>query len=125
MFKNFKMIIFDICQALNYTVVDLFEADITPNFHVARVKNYNTDLFILCSRDNHWAYSDYFSENEHKLNFTNCKKISELLIKNYNIRPHLGEELNSTFTNKYSNLQNDIKYWKPKIEGEGLFNWWD
>jgi hypothetical protein len=69
-FKEFKTIIFDACTALNAVVISLYEGGITPNFHVAQIRKNDVFLFVLCSYDNHWAYSRFFSTTECKLDFS-------------------------------------------------------
>lgn len=124
-FKDFKNKIFTICSELNISVLKFYEANITPNFHVAHIKNKGINLFVLCSYDNHWAYSSFFSQTECRLDFIDFPEFSELLSNYYDIKPHKSVELYAPFTNRYNNLEFDIKYWKPQIEGDGLFNWWD
>lgn len=124
-FKNFKKIVFNICRELNISVIRLYESGITPNFHTAHIRTNDIDLFVLCSYNNHWAYSSFFSETECRLTFVDFPEFSKLLIEFYDIQPHDSKELYNSFTNKYNQSKEDIKYWKPQTEGEGLFNWWD
>ncbi len=124
-FKVFKEIVYRICRELNYSVIQFYEADITPNFHTAHVRMNEKDLFVLCSHENHWAYSSFYSTSECRLEFLDVPNFSKLLFDYYDIQVHSTEELNSMFSNKYNCLESDIKYWKPRTEGDGLFNWWD
>ncbi|MGV6860682.1 MAG: hypothetical protein ACWA41_02870 [Putridiphycobacter sp.] len=124
-FVEFKHTVFTICNELNLTVTHFYPAGITPNFHVAHINNGALDLFVLCSQDNYWAYSSFYSQMECRLEFIDFPEFSELLFKYYDIKVLTKEELDCPFSNRYNLLEYDINYWKPQKEGDGLFNWWD
>jgi hypothetical protein len=123
--RDFRNKAYTICNELNVSVLKFYECGITPNFEVAHITKNNTNLFVLCSFENHWAYSSFFLQAECRLDFVDFPEFSELLSNYYNIEPYYSVELNEPFTNRYNNLESDVKYWKPQIEGDGLFNWWD
>ena len=124
-FKEFKNKVFMICNELNYSVDDFHEGGVTPNFHAAHITSNDINLFVLCSYENQWAYSKFFSRNECRLEFIDFPEFSKLLNQYFEITPHKSSELYSPFTNKHNNSEDDIKYWKPQSEGDGIFNWWD
>lgn len=124
-FKNFKNKVFTVSGELNYSVIKFHEGGITPNFHTAHIKKDDFNLFVLCSYDNHWAYSSFFSQTECRLDFVDFPEFSILLSQLFEITPHKSAELYATFTNKYNNSEYDIEYWMPRFEGDGIFNWWD
>lgn len=124
-FSAFKNKVFIICNELNCSVVGFHEGGVTPNFHAAHITSNDKNLFVLCSYENQWAYSKFFSENECRLEFIDFPEFSELLKQVFEITPRKSSELNSPFTNKYNNSEYNIKYWKPQSEGDAIFNWWD
>ena len=122
-FSEFKKIIFNICNGSNITIHSFYEAAVTPNFHAALLEYENKNIYLLCSYNGDWAFSNNLQYNE--LKFTNCSELSIKLKKMYGINVSTESELHEPFSSNEKISESDIKYWKPKTIGEGLFNWWD
>ena len=129
-FVNFKKAVYKIASQLNYEVQCFEAAGVTPNFHVAKISLPENEIYILCSIDGNWAYSNHFNTNDCHLNFIECDPFSYLLNSYLNISPLSVDQLNLPF-NKQSTIdlsnvsESDISYWSPKTLGDTLFNWWD
>jgi len=122
-FSDFKKIIFNICSESGASVISFSEAIETPNFHASFIEFQNNKIYILCSENNDWAFSTNLQYNN--LKFINCSELSVKLEKLYGIKAYTKNDLCGNFSENVKISEYDIKYWKPKTLGEGLFNWWD
>ena len=123
--SNFKRIVYSVATESGATVIKFYEAGVTPNFHVAKLEYNARKIYLLCSDNNDWTYSQCYSGMTCKLEYTDFEEFTEILSRQYNIKPLTKSELNGNFSNRTYLNDNDVNYWKPKTLGEGLFNWWD
>lgn len=123
--SEFKRIVFHVAEEIEVRIEEIFEPSITPNFFAAELRKNGLGIFILCTYKNEWAFSKNYEKGTCQLEFTDFKDFSRFLEHQFGYRPYSAEELNASFEPKEYMLDSDIKYWRPKSLGEGLFNWWD
>jgi hypothetical protein len=124
-FKNFSKTCHSLALEINGKILSLTKSGITPNFHSCNLLINFDNIYILCSNNNDWAFTKNFALNNQTINFCDQNNISQYLKSMHNIIPLTQIELNGPFKLRDYLDENDIKHWKPKTLGEGLFNWWD
>ena len=125
-FASYKRIVHCSAQQVAAQVVETHAPGSAPNFYVARiVLPDGATVFVLCSNEGNWAFSNEFVENECRLQFVDCPSFANVLGALYGITPLLKAELEGKFRKQPFNSAEEIRYWKPKTVGEGIFNWWD
>lgn len=82
-------------------------------------------VYLLCSRDESWAFSESYEERGCELKFVDFPKLSAALRDNFHINAMLSVELNGPFEAHPGASERDVKYWKPQSLGALVFNWWD
>ncbi|WP_180146331.1 hypothetical protein [Desulfoluna butyratoxydans] len=123
---NFKKVIYSITQAQGMTVGTFHKASITPNFHACQLSHpHGLTLFVLCSINDDWAFAKTFHPMTWGLEFTDHSGLASSLRESYGIEVLEKKELDGPFSSRPYLHNYDIKRWKPKTLGEGLFNWWD
>ena len=122
----FKKIVHQIVRDANGEVIDVFAPGPTPNFFAANVSLQAHGSFaVLCSLEGNWAFSRPYDEGVCELSFVDCEPLASALRDAYEIDPISESALNQAFKKQSFHEDSDIRYWKPKSLGEGLFNWWD
>ena len=115
-----------------FSVADLIERGITPNFHTAVLENGNDRLHML-------GHSTYpiiaFAEPRESyscvLVFRDARSIAESLLEMFPdviiaTTAELSKPITNTDLDKLNRAEiEQVKYWKPSTVGELAFNWWD
>ncbi|GAA5444352.1 hypothetical protein Misp06_02538 [Microbulbifer sp. NBRC 101763] len=121
----FKKVLYGIAPEVGASLGKVISPEVIPNFLACQIETRKFSLYILCSENNDWAFVEDYDPESCELIFINNELISSKLKDIYNIKTLTKEELNLPFKATNSMLESDIKYWRPKTMGEGLFNWWD
>jgi len=119
----FKKIIYGASNQVDFDIIKLLEPEVTPNFYVAWIKGRDAKFVVLASHNNDWSFAAEYEWCQ--LDFINNSKLAAVLLNQFGIHVLTKEELNAPFETRPYIDDADIKYWKPKTLGEGLFNWWD
>jgi hypothetical protein len=123
--ETFKKIVYTLSENLGCKVNAIYETQITPNFHAAELNISSNKIYLLCSIEGNWALSDIFEPGVCKLKFVDNSALSSALFKTFGISIKTKQFLNSRFEDVINSQNGDVKYWKPKTNGDFLFNWWD
>ncbi|TQV73900.1 hypothetical protein FLL45_13630 [Aliikangiella marina] len=123
--KEFKLVVYGISTELGSSPGQVIEPNVTPNFWACKLEHQLFNVFIICSENNEWALLDSYDPTKCELNFIDNEMISKALSSRFGIVLNLKKKLESDFIALPSMSENDIKYWRPKNLGEGIFNWWD
>jgi len=125
-FTAFKKIVHSTAQQIAAKVVELHKPDVTPNFYAAEIAlPHAGTVYLLCSIGGHWAFSSRYKSDECSLDFVDCPSLADVLEGTFGITPMLKADLLGDFRKQPFNSEADVRYWKPKTLGEGVFNWWD
>ncbi len=128
---KFKKEVAGALAPLGYKLVEVREAGVTPNFHLALFKNLDKTLAVVCNSI--YPYVALAEEPENhtcELNYI-IDESTEDWIQNYtsfDIIPalELQKELTAEDLSCLNSAElSQAKYWQPKIIGEVIFNWWD
>lgn len=131
-FDDFKRIVYACAARSGFTITDIRERDVTPNFHIA-VLEASGDCFHVLGHSNFpiFAFAEPREHYSCELVFRDMISITKLLedMFPYVIVARL-DELSRTITKSdLSQLDQaeleQVKYWKPATIGELAFNWWD
>jgi len=123
--SSFKAIMYEIALAVNGRMISIHTPSITRNFFAAELSFNGTTLFVLCSTNELWAFSEKMNPSECELAFVDSQILSAALSNLFGFTPLSTDELNSPFKKRADVSDADIKYWKPKSLGDAVFNWWD
>ena len=125
-FSAFKKIVHQVVRDANGAVVDIFAPNVAPNFYAANVSlPEHGNVAVLCNLEEVWAFSSGYEEGVCKLAFLDCDPLAGALRNAFQIEAMTESSLNGAFEKQPFHEDSDIRYWKPKTLGEGLFNWWD
>jgi hypothetical protein len=124
-FIEFKRISFDAARLAGGTIAEFYDSSGTPNFFVAKISLERQSVYLLCTFDGTWAFSESFYPSRCELQFVDSDRIAEALNTNFGVVPLSRACLEDQFIKQKGMHESDIKYWKPKTLGEGIFNWWD
>lgn len=116
---------YEIALAVNGKIVSIHTPSVTPNFFAAELSFNGTTLFVLCSTNELWAFSEKLNPSECELTFVDSQILSATLSNLFGFTPLTTVELNSPYKKLADISDADILYWKPKSLGEAIFNWWD
>ncbi|WP_146164405.1 hypothetical protein [Agitococcus lubricus] len=97
--------------------------EVTPNFMSASLKIKQQTIYILCSDNQDWAFSQQLQP--FKLQFIDHPLLANMLHHLAHIQVYCTSQLNAPFVAQSWMSKHDINYWKPQTLGEALFNWWD
>lgn len=134
--KHFKRVCETTLFQLGGEVLMLKEPEYPTNFYDAKVKFRNMIIHILLNE--HYPYVAFASAVEYeKIRFIDDAELFKRLSLYYHVLPSSELNLPVILRQGYKKdiLQNDnelnqaeleeIAYWKPKIIGEIIFNFWD
>lgn len=124
-FSSFKKITFEAARLSGGAVIETFEPTVTPNFFAAQISLNKDVIYMLSTYEGVWGFSKTFEPMGCDLKFVDSHQLSTALQDNFGINPLSSEVLYGEFNKQPSMLEADIRYWKPKTLGEGIFNWWD
>lgn len=121
--SNFQQTIYRLSQYLGADVMEIHLPEVTPNFMSASLKIKQQTVYVLCSDNQDWAFSQQLQP--FKLQFIDHPLLANMLHNLANIQVYCTSQLNAPFVAQSWMSKHDINYWKPQTLGEALFNWWD
>lgn len=121
--SNFQQTIYRLSQYVGADVMEIQLPEVTPNFMSASLKIKQQTIYILCSDNQDWAFSQQLQP--FKLQFIDHPLLANMLHNLANIQVYCTSQLNAPFVAQSWMSKHDINYWKPQTLGEALFNWWD
>jgi len=124
-FSDFKKIVYSLKMPKEMEIISFSEAGVTPNFHVAYVKEGISEFCILSSIQDEWAFSERLAEFSCDLSFIDRIDLAFALKEGFGIITRNKKELDASFVLQDYMHESDVKYWAPKSLGTGMFNWWD
>lgn len=124
--SDFRRIVWQVARQAGAWADEVRAPAVTPNFHAARLRWRGGEaLYLLCSQDGHWACARAV-EPGCRLAFVDPPEALEAaLMQAGDALPWRVEELAADFVRQPGMSEADVRYWKPRTLGEGLFNWWD
>jgi hypothetical protein len=123
--KQFKSLVASAASQMGMKVIEIRESGITPNFHLAHLKNNDSSFCVVRSEENIWAFCEYVEPMICELVFIENEELTKILDEQFGIKVLTKKELESPFIKEPYMINSDVNYWLPKNKGEGLFNWWD
>lgn len=121
--SNFQQTIYRLSQYVGADVMEIHLPEVTPNFIAASLNIKQQTVYILCSDNQDWAFSQQLQP--FKLQFIDHPLLANMLHNLANIQVYCTSQLNAPFVAQSWMSKHDINYWKPQTLGEALFNWWD
>ncbi len=121
--NTFKQTIYALSQRLGAQIIHIHLPEVTPNFIAASLNIKQQTVYILCSDNQDWAFSQQLQP--FKLQFIDHPLLANMLHNLANIQVYCTSQLNAPFVAQSWMSKHDINYWKPQTLGEALFNWWD
>ena len=121
--SNFQQTIYRLSQYVGADVMEIHLPEVTPNFIAASLNIKQQTVYILCSDNQDWAFSQQLQP--FKLQFIDHPLLANALHHLANIQVYCTSQLNAPFVAQSWMSKHDINYWKPQTLGEALFNWWD
>jgi hypothetical protein len=121
----FKQIVYSVSQSVQAEVLSIHEPSVTPNFFAAELVLSGEKIYLLCSISGLWAFSARFNPADCQLRFIDSQKLAAALSDLFGIVPISAEALNGPMKILPEMSEADLRYWKPKSFGEGVFHWWD
>lgn len=121
--SNFQQTIYRLSQYVGADVMEIHLPEVTPNFMSASLKIKQQTVYVLCSDNQDWAFSQQLQP--FKLQFIDHPLLANALHNLANIQVYCTSQLNAPFVAQSWMSKHDINYWKPQTLGEALFNWWD
>lgn len=121
--SNFQQTIYRLSQYVGADVMEIHLPEVTPNFMSASLKIKQQTVYVLCSDNQDWAFSQQLQP--FKLQFIDHPLLANMLHNLANIQVYCTSQLNAPFVAQSWMSKHDINYWKPQTLGEALFNWWD
>ena len=129
---EFKSIVYAVATPLGYTVSDISERDVTPNFHSALLTKGDTAVSILGhSTYPIFAFSEPLNLNSCEIRFVDSGPLTQQLADLFpNVAIATTAELDRNLTDTDLALldtveRDQVKYWQPQTLGNAAFNWWD
>ncbi len=129
---EFKSIVHVMATPLGYTVSDVSERGVTPNFHSALLTNGDTAISILGhSTYPIFACSEPLDPLSCKIRFIDSDPLTQQLATLFpNVVIATTAELDRNLTDTDLALldtaeREQIKYWQPQTVGNAVFKWWD
>ncbi len=127
----FKKEIVGALAPLAYRLIEIEEAGVTPNFHLALFEQEGRRLVVVCNSIYPYiALANEPEKSKCQLNFLTNESIEDAIgtYTNFEVIPStsLCEQLTSenlSYLNKAE--QSQVNYWRPNTVGEVIFNWWD
>ncbi len=123
--EEFKKVIYALGNDIGASVETFYFPGVTPNFQVCKLMINSNAIFVLCSENGDWCVSKSFDESLCELEFTDNELITKSLNVQFGIILLSKQELNQEFSSRSYLSDCDVKYWKPRSLGDGLFNWWN
>jgi hypothetical protein len=123
----FKRIVAEVARQTGGQVEFLPSPQVTPNFHTARLSWRSGDaLYLLASWAGHWACVAQLAPPLGRQVFVDPPEaLSAALMQVAGVLPYDRAELNADFVRQPGMSEADVRYWRPRTLGEGLFNAWD
>lgn len=129
---EFKSIVYAVATPMGYTVSDVSERGVTPNFHSALLTNGDTAISILGhSTYPIFAFSEPLVLHSCEIRFIDSDPLTQQLATLFpNVAIATTAELDRKLTDTDLALldtaeREQVKYWQPQTVGNAAFNWWD
>ena len=122
--RVFRTMIYEVARQIGAKVGAVYEPDGTPNFWAAELQGMHSRFYVLRSFDDHWAFSRFFEPRTCRLEFIDVPEAADVL-RLFGKQPMSKSDLEVPLQSRLGMGRYEIKYWKPAIQGDILFNWWD
>lgn len=129
---DFKRLVHTVAASGDWTVTSIAEADITPNFHAARLQSPTVSLLILGhSNFPIICFAAQIDDTKQRLEFVDEPTLAAEIARLF---PYVeigdATELNRPITDDdlaqlTQTDRKQVNYWKPRTIGQLAFNWWD
>lgn len=116
--NTFKQTIYALSQQIGAQALHIHPPEVTPNFIIASLKIKQPTVYILCSDNQDWAFSQQLQP--FKLQFIDNPLLANMLHNLANIQVYCTTQLNTPFVAQSWMSKHDINYWKPQTLGEAI-----
>lgn len=127
----FKKEVVGALAPLGYKLVEIEEAGVTPNFHLALFEQDGTKLAVVCNSIYPYiALANAPEESGCELKFITNERIEYAIgaYTTFAVIPFISlcEKLTPDSLSCLNKAElHQVNYWRPNTVGEIIFNWWD